>query len=201
MDAYAQLPADAPPLVLAGEHKWNFADISRQIAERELGQRVHCPGSIADEDLPALYQGALALVYPSRYEGFGLQLVEAMASGVPVLASNTTSLPEVLGGCGLLFDPEDATSIAQPMQQIAGDESLRHSLGEKGRERARFFSWNTAAEQTLRLISSCWAARTKWQRCLPRRSRSKPGEDRHRCSGCAPSLWRHRRALVLRTDH
>lgn len=151
VDAFAQLPKEAPPLVLAGEHKWEFAAISERIAAFGLSERVLCPGAIADEDLPALYQGAIALVHPSRYEGFGLQLVEAMASGIPVLASRTTSLPEVLGGCGLLFDPEDPASIALQMERIARDGNLRTTLIESGRERARFFSWRKAAKQTLEL--------------------------------------------------
>jgi glycosyltransferase involved in cell wall biosynthesis len=112
---------------------------------------VLCPGQIADEDLPAMYQGALAFVHPSRYEGFGLQLIEAMASGVPVLASATTSLPEVLEGSGLLFDPENPDSIARQMARIVGDPALRSDLAEKSRQRASCFSWHRAAEQTLRV--------------------------------------------------
>jgi len=149
VEAYAQLPKDAPPLVLAGEHKWEFATVANRIAALGLMGRVLCPDAIADEDLPALYQGALALVHPSRYEGFGLQLVEAMASGVPVLASATASPPEVLDGCGLLFDPEDAAAIARQMERIARDHDLRTTMAEKGRQRAQFFSWRKAAEQTL----------------------------------------------------
>jgi len=151
LDAYAQLPQDGTPLVLAGEHKWEFAAASQKIHTLELSERVVCPGAIADEDLPAVYQGALALVHPSRYEGFGLQLLEAMASGVPVLAANATSLPEVLGGCGLLFDPADAAAIAAQMQRIAAEPALRSSLAAQGRERTRSFSWRKAAEQTLAL--------------------------------------------------
>ena len=151
VEAFAQLPMDAPPLVLAGEHKWDFAAVSERIGALGLGERVLCPDGIADQDLPAVYQGAMALVHPSRYEGFGLQLVEAMASGLPVLASGTTSLPEVLDGCGLLFDPEDPASIARQMERISRDHDLRIVMAEKGRQRARFFSWHKAAEQTLRL--------------------------------------------------
>ena len=151
VEAFAQLPEDAPPLVLAGEHKWDFAAVSQRIGALGLAQRVLCPGGIADSDLPAVYQGALALVHPSCYEGFGLQLVEAMASGLPVLASGTTSLPEVLNGCGLLLDPDDPASIARQMVRIARDPDLRTAMTEKGRQRARFFSWHKAAEQTLSL--------------------------------------------------
>jgi glycosyltransferase involved in cell wall biosynthesis len=149
--AFAGLSNGAPPLVLAGEHKWDFPAVAQKISALGLSQRVLCRGQIADEDLPAMYQGALAFVHPSRYEGFGLQLVEALASGVPVLASETTSLPEVLDGSGLLFDPEDPNSITGQMARIAGDPALRSALAEKSRQRARFFSWRKAAEQTLRV--------------------------------------------------
>jgi glycosyltransferase involved in cell wall biosynthesis len=151
VEAFARLPNGSPSLVLAGEHKWDFAIIAQRISALGLSQRVLCPGKIADEDLPAMYQGALVFVHPSRYEGFGLQLVEAMASGVPVLASETTSLPEVLDGSGLLFDPEDPDSIARQMARIVGDPALRSALAEKSRQRASFFSWHKAAEQTLGL--------------------------------------------------
>jgi glycosyltransferase involved in cell wall biosynthesis len=151
LDAFARLPNDAPPLALAGEHKWEFEKVAAKIRALGLQERVFCPDNIADADLPAIYQGALALVHPSRYEGFGLQLVEAMASGIPVLASETTSLPEVLGGSGLLFNPEDPASIARQMERVVRDPALRMATAEKGRQRARFFSWQRAAAETLRV--------------------------------------------------
>lgn len=151
MEAFTRLPNESPPLVLAGEHKWDFADVAEKISALSLSRRVLCPGQIADEDLPAIYQGALAFVHPSRYEGFGLQLVEAMASGVPVLASETTSLPEVLDDSGLLFDPGNPDSIARQMARMVDDPALRSALAERSRQRASFFSWHKAAEQTLRL--------------------------------------------------
>jgi len=149
--AYAQLPKDVPPLVLAGEHKWEYAAVAERIAALELADRVFCPEGLADDDLPAIYQGAMALVHPSLYEGFGLQLVEAMASGVPVVASGVTSLPEVLDGCGLLFDPGESVSIARQMGRVARDADLRLTMAEKGRRRAQMFSWHKAAEQVLAL--------------------------------------------------
>jgi glycosyltransferase involved in cell wall biosynthesis len=149
LEAFAQLPSDTPPLVLAGEHKWGFPEIAARIRALGLAERVVCTDNNDDDDLPAIYQGALALVHPSRYEGFGLQLVEAMASGVPVLASGTTSLPEVLDGNGLLFNPEDPASITQQMERIVRDPALRASIAQRGRDRARFFSWHKAAHETL----------------------------------------------------
>ena len=151
VEAYALLPQDAPALVLAGEHKWEYSEIAERIRALGLAQRVHCPGRIDDEDLPAIYQAALAFVHPSRYEGFGLQLVEAMASGIPVLASDTTSLPEVLAGAGLLFNPQDPKAIAREMERIYCDADLRTAMAARGRERARQFSWHRTARQTLEL--------------------------------------------------
>ncbi len=151
VEAYALLPQDAPDLVLAGDHKWGYPQIAARIRALGLGRRVHCPGTIDDADVPAVYQGALAFVHPSRYEGFGLQLVEAMASGVPVLASNTTSLPEVLAGCGRLFDPQNPEAIALEIERIYHDSDLRAVMAAKGRERARQFSWQRTASQTLSL--------------------------------------------------
>ena len=151
VEAYERLPKEAPPLVLAGEHKWEYAAVAERIVALGLADRVFCPDGLADDDLPAIYQGALALVHPSRYEGFGLQLVEAMASGVPVLASRTTSLPEVLDGCGLLFDPDDPVSIARKMGRVLRDADLRLTMADKGQRRAQMFSWHRAAEQVLAL--------------------------------------------------
>jgi glycosyltransferase involved in cell wall biosynthesis len=151
VDAFARLPMDFPPLVLAGERKWEFAAIMEKSRALGLADRIFCPGMIADDDLPAMYQGAIAFVYPSRYEGFGLQLVEAMASGIPVLASSTTSLPEVLDGSGLLFNPEDPASIAEQMDRVFRDSGLRATLTQKGHKRAQFFSWKKTAVQTLEL--------------------------------------------------
>ncbi|MFZ0969973.1 MAG: glycosyltransferase family 1 protein [Candidatus Acidiferrales bacterium] len=153
VEAFARLSPDAPSLVLAGEHKWEFLSVFEKIRALGLPGRIVCPGLIADEDLPAIYQGALAFVHPSRYEGFGLQLVEAMASGVPVLASSTTSMPEVLDGSGLLFNPDDSLSIAEQMERVFRDSDLRETLIQKGRQRAQFFSWKKSAAQTLGLYS------------------------------------------------
>ena len=149
LEAFAPLPEDAPALVLAGEHKWEYWTMEERIQSLRIADRVFSPDSIADEDLPALYQGALALVHPSRYEGFGLQLVEAMASGVPVLASDVSSLPEVLDGCGLLFDPADPTTITFQMLRVYREPELRAEMIAAGRKRAGFFSWQKAARQTL----------------------------------------------------
>jgi glycosyltransferase involved in cell wall biosynthesis len=149
VEALALLPAGLPPLALIGEQTPDFAPIAAAIRARGLSASVICPGKAPDTDLPAIYQGALAFVYPSLYEGFGLPAAEAMASGVPVLASGVTSLPEVLAGSGVLFDARDPASIAAQMLRIYNDASLRDDLAVRGRARGEYFSWQTCAEQTL----------------------------------------------------
>jgi len=103
---------------------------------------VIATGSILDEHLDVLYRGAAALAYPSRYEGFGLPALEAMARGCPVVTSGTTSLPEVVGDAGVLVDPEDPEAIAGALAAVVGDEDRRASLAEAGRRRAAEFTWD-----------------------------------------------------------
>lgn len=111
--------------------------------------RVHFVGFVADEDLAAVYAAASALVYPSRYEGFGLPVIEAMASGTPVICANATALPEVSGGAALLVSPDDPTELAHAFARIASDDALRQELATKGVERAQCFDWGETARQTL----------------------------------------------------
>jgi glycosyltransferase involved in cell wall biosynthesis len=99
--------------------------------------------------LPDLYRGALLFVYPSLYEGFGLPVVEAMACGVPVITSNRSSLPEVAGDAALLIDPTQVEALASAIATVMNDGAMRQALRIKGLARARAFSWETVAQQTL----------------------------------------------------
>jgi glycosyltransferase involved in cell wall biosynthesis len=106
-----------------------------------LAQRAHFAGHVAESLLPALYRGATALLFPSLYEGFGLPVVEAFACGLPVITSNTTSLPEVAGKAALLVDPLSVDDMAQAITRVVTDQILRATLRERGLVRAALFQW------------------------------------------------------------
>lgn len=122
------------------------------IQELDLERQVVFAGTVPDELLPAYYRGALALVFPSLYEGFGLPALEAMACGIPVVTSSVTSLPEVVGDAAVLVDPYDVESIAWGVRRVVEDSSLREELRRKGLERAKQFSWDITAEHTLKVL-------------------------------------------------
>jgi O-antigen biosynthesis alpha-1,3-mannosyltransferase len=138
------------PLVIAGADGWGSDKIARHIQSLQRAGRLSYLGYVPDKARPALINGARSFVYPSLYEGFGLPVLEAMACGVPVLASNVSSLPEVVGDAGLLVDPCDVDAIAQGMVRLWEDPALRHDLSARGPERAGGFSWEKTASQTLR---------------------------------------------------
>jgi len=150
LDAYALVaePA-APDLVVAGRPGWLAEDLGGQAAALGIARRVHFTGEVEDEDLPALYSGALAFVFPSLYEGFGLPTLEAMACQTPVIASTGGSLPEIVGPAALLIDPFDVPALARAMERIWREPALREELVERGLARAGQFSWRRAAEETL----------------------------------------------------
>jgi glycosyltransferase involved in cell wall biosynthesis len=114
--------------------------------------RTEFIGYVPDEHLPELYSGAVALVYPSLYEGFGLPPLEAMACGTPVVTSDGTSLPEVVGDNAVLVDPHDADSIAEGLVRVLSSPSLRDAMSREGRKRAARFTWEQTAHQTLQLL-------------------------------------------------
>jgi glycosyltransferase involved in cell wall biosynthesis len=127
-----------------------FTQLESQQAER-LGilDKVDVTGQIADEQLVEAYSRCLAFVYPSLYEGFGIPLLEAMACGAPVIAAATSSIPEVVGGGALLFDPRSVSELSARMRDLLGDCSLRASLVAKGKQRANEFSWERTARETV----------------------------------------------------
>lgn len=137
-----------PQLVLCGGRGWLCDEVFALVDELKLQDQVRFTGYVDDVDLPALYSAAQAFVYPSLYEGFGLPPLEAMACGAPVITSNVTSLPEVVGDAGLTHAPEDVRELARAMAQLLSDANLRAHLKQAGLERARQFSWERAARAT-----------------------------------------------------
>ena len=131
-------------LLLTGD---KTRDMASQLAGRAIETRVQFLGCVKDQDLPALYRGAVFLILPSLIEGFGLPPLEAMACGTPVIVSRTTALPEVVGNAGLLVDPLDIDDIAAAMQRMLRDAGLRQNLRNAGLERARLFCWDGVAEK------------------------------------------------------
>ena len=138
-------------LVIAGDKGWLYKQIFKEIESSGLQKAVLFLGVVRDEDLPMLYNCADLFVYPSLYEGFGLPPLEAMACGIPVITSNTSSLPEVVGDAGIMVDPTDVNSLYENMSNVLGDSELRHHMKNMGLERSKLFSWDNMAKEILKI--------------------------------------------------
>jgi glycosyltransferase involved in cell wall biosynthesis len=153
-------PHDAlPQLVIAGKRGWLDDEVFRAAQQDGLNESVKFIGYVPEEDLPALYSGAMCFVYPSYFEGFGLPVLEAMQCGVPVIAGNQTSLPEVAGDSALLFDPFDTTALGEAIARVVGHSDYRAELQARGLKRAAEFSWIATARLTLKAYESAAASR------------------------------------------
>jgi len=135
-------------LVIVGQAQWQASDVMAAIDAAGLGDSVKLTGYVSDDDLVALYSGAALFCYPSLYEGFGLPVLEAMACGAPVVASETTSIPEVAGDAALLVDPHQVADLARALRAVLDDEGLAASLRQRGLARAAAMTWERTAEQT-----------------------------------------------------
>jgi glycosyltransferase involved in cell wall biosynthesis len=149
VEAHARLRSSRARLVLVGHDGGAGSDVRAHAARAGVEQRVHLTGWASDADLEGLYRLADCFVLPSFEEGFGLPVLEAMARGVPVACSDTSSLPEVAGDAALLFDPRDSSAIAGAIDRLLDDPDLRAALAERGRARAGRFTWAASAEATL----------------------------------------------------
>jgi len=148
--ALALLPvSDRPELKIVGAPGPALAELNALIASLALERDVTYLGRHPTPEVAALYRGALALVYPSLLEGFGLPILEAMACGAPVITSNRSSMPETAAGAALLVDPADPNSISESMRLVASDPMLRRQLRDRGLARAAQCSWSRAAAETL----------------------------------------------------
>lgn len=151
VDAFAQLPSgirSAHDLVLAGDVQ-KRAVVRERIAANGLGRQVRCIGLVDDSTLVRHYQEATLFVFPSRYEGFGLPVLEAMACGCPVVSSNASSLPEVVGKAGVLVDPLDVTGLSRAMGTLLEDADARAALRSLGVAQARRFTWDRTARDMI----------------------------------------------------
>jgi alpha-1,3-rhamnosyl/mannosyltransferase len=150
VDAYARLPK-APLLVLAGGEDPRYREARGRVNSFGLAGRVRFLGAIPESDLPALYSGAQAFIFPSDYEGVGFPPLEAMACGVPVACSDIPALRETVGDGALLFNSKDPAAIAAAIQRILTDPDLRTDLRGRGLRRAGELPWHRAAQQTLEI--------------------------------------------------
>ncbi len=153
------------PLVVAGrlpETRDGFFSDPREIARQiEVEDVVRCIGEVGEADIVALVQGATALLYPSRYEGFGLPALEALACGVPVVGSNAASIPEVVGDAGSLVDPDDARAMAGALIAVVTEPPLRQALSERALQQAAKFSWEKTARETIEAYEGAIASATR----------------------------------------
>ena len=136
-------------LLIAGQFAWKFAAQRRLLDDAAAASHIRHLGYVDDADLPALYAAATAFLFPTLHEGFGIPILEAMATGTPVLTSNVSSMPEVAGEAALLVDPTDEAAISAAISTLATDEHLRERLTAAGLKRAATFSWHDTADLTL----------------------------------------------------
>jgi len=155
LKAYQQFRTDTGQnvaLVIAGERGWKYQNFFDILDAHPWKQDIILPGYVPDAALPPLYSGALAMIYPSFYEGFGLPVLEAMACGTPCITSNVSSLPEVAGTAALMCNPWDAGDLANQMKRVAEDQNLRDELSARGLKQAARFSWDTFALEFMDLM-------------------------------------------------
>jgi glycosyltransferase involved in cell wall biosynthesis len=160
LKAYSRLVQrlpDLPPLLLAGRRGWLFDEVRALTSQLRLASRVTFLEEWPAAHLPVLYQHASVFVLPSHYEGFGLPVLEAMASGTPVVIANRASLPEIAGEAALKVNPDDTDALADALERALTDSSLRHEMRRRGLARARRFNWADTAQRTLDLYAQTLA--------------------------------------------
>lgn len=152
--ARARLQGLNAPLVLAGGPGWGVETILKEIEDLDLQKHVRLTGYVASDERALWYNAATLFAYPSLYEGFGLPVLEAMACGTPVVASNRSSLPEVVGDAGILIDPSDTAGLADALLDLLRDDERRSHLSDRGLVRARRFTWDAAARATRQVYQA-----------------------------------------------
>lgn len=152
LEAYRLLveqEANVPDLLVVGAADWMASDVQSYARRLGIAERVSLVGFVSDDELQTLYQQATMLVYPSLYEGFGFPPLEAMSNGCPVIASNVSSLPEVVGEAGVLVEPTDAAQLAGAIRELLASPKRVDVLRERGYAQARNFSWEKCARETI----------------------------------------------------
>ncbi|MBP2134453.1 glycosyltransferase involved in cell wall biosynthesis [Methanomicrobium sp. W14] len=178
---YRKRYSDSLNLIFTGSGFGVNRSIQNFISEHRLTDCVHVLDYVDKEDMPGLYACAKALVFPSLFEGFGIPVIEAMASECPVIASNTTSIPEIAGDAAYLFDPKDPQDICVAMHKVISDSSLRDELILKGKERAKLYSYEKVAEMHLDLFRSVCSHDSRSDKCCK--------NDSHRFYGLYSDGW------------
>jgi glycosyltransferase involved in cell wall biosynthesis len=138
-------------LVNIGAMGWKHENVLEEIQKLNLQDDVIFPGYVPDDDLVKFYNAADLLVYPSLYEGFGLPPLEAMACGTPVITSNTSSLPEVVGDAGIMVDPVDIDALTESIYQVLNNPNLQEDMQKNGLERSKIFTWEKTAKETWKI--------------------------------------------------
>jgi glycosyltransferase involved in cell wall biosynthesis len=152
LTAFSRLPAELRrryPLVVAGMSGWHTSAIEQQMAPLIRAGEVRQLGYVSRDDLVSIIAGAVTLVYPSIYEGFGLPPLEAMACGVPVIASDVSSLPEVVGDTGIQVHPHDIEAITRALETMIGDTALRDQMAARSLARSKMFTWDSCVANTI----------------------------------------------------
>jgi glycosyltransferase involved in cell wall biosynthesis len=157
-EAFARLKSGGLPhrLVVVGRKAWKTEGLFQRLDELGLGDEVRLTGYVEEADLPPLYAGAACFLFPSLYEGFGLPPLEAMACGTPVVASNTSSIPEVVGDAGILVDPHDVAGFTDALRSVIEQPSLATRLRKRGLVRARQFTWERTAAAHATAYHEAW---------------------------------------------
>jgi glycosyltransferase involved in cell wall biosynthesis len=157
LQAFASLLPQQPPvrLVIVGRQGWMYEQTLQLVRSLGLAEQVHFTGYVDQADLPRVYNLAEIAIYPSLYEGFGLPVLEALASGTPVITSSVSSMPEIAGEAGVLLPPGDVPALAQAIQRLLSDPAERQQRSKLGLERAAQFTWERTAAKTLEVYQRC----------------------------------------------
>ncbi len=147
IEAMAQIKRPEITLVLAGGKGWYYKDIFARVQKLGLENQVRFTGYVSETDLPLWYNAASMLIYPSFYEGFGMPALEAMACGTPVVVANNSSLPEVVGEAGRLFDPDDIQALAEHIVTVLDDQEIVATMRQKGMKQARLYNWSESGQK------------------------------------------------------